>query len=54
MGRVGADELGQLVLGRLRAVPLSTGPAEVSGLIPAAQVHELTRRLPALSRGEAR
>ncbi|WP_328471075.1 TetM/TetW/TetO/TetS family tetracycline resistance ribosomal protection protein [Actinoplanes sp. NBC_00393] len=40
------------VLARLRAVPLATGPAEVSGQIPAAQVHELTRRLPGLTRGE--
>ena len=40
------------VLVRLGAVPLSTGPAEVTGEIPAARVHELTRRLPGLTRGE--
>ncbi|MBG0565530.1 elongation factor G [Actinoplanes aureus] len=40
------------VLARLGAVPLSTGPAEIAGEIPAARVHELTRRLPALTRGE--
>jgi ribosomal protection tetracycline resistance protein len=40
------------VLGRLGAVPLDTGTAGVAGEIPAARVHELQRRLPALTRGE--
>ncbi|MEU4425964.1 translation factor GTPase family protein [Actinoplanes sp. NPDC024001] len=40
------------VLARLGAVPLATGAAEVTGEIPAARVHELTRRLPGLTRGE--
>jgi ribosomal protection tetracycline resistance protein len=40
------------VLARLGAVPLSAGPAGVRGEIPAAQVDELRRRLPGLTRGE--
>jgi ribosomal protection tetracycline resistance protein len=40
------------VLARLGAIPLATGPAGVDGEIPAAKVHELQRRLPALTRGE--
>jgi ribosomal protection tetracycline resistance protein len=40
------------VLAELRAVPLETGPAGIAGEIPAARVHELQRRLPALTRGE--
>jgi len=39
-------------LAELRAVPLETGPAGITGEIPAARVHELLRRLPALTRGE--
>ena len=39
-------------LAELRAVPLETGPAGIAGEIPAARVHELRRRLPALTRGE--
>ncbi|GAA4603832.1 ribosomal protection tetracycline resistance protein [Actinoplanes octamycinicus] len=40
------------LLARLRAIPLSTEPAVISGEIPAARVHELQRRLPGLTRGE--
>ncbi|BCY11191.1 translation factor GTPase family protein [Actinoplanes sp. L3-i22] len=40
------------LLARLRAIPLATTPAVISGEIPAARVHELQRRLPALTRGE--
>ncbi|GIF22273.1 ribosomal protection tetracycline resistance protein [Actinoplanes tereljensis] len=40
------------LLARLRAIPLSTGPAGIDGEIPAAMVHQLQRRLPALTRGE--
>ncbi|GAA0527995.1 TetM/TetW/TetO/TetS family tetracycline resistance ribosomal protection protein [Paractinoplanes ferrugineus] len=40
------------LLARLRAIPLATGPAGIDGQIPAAAVHELQRRLPALTRGE--
>jgi ribosomal protection tetracycline resistance protein len=40
------------LLVRLGAVPLSTGPADITGEIPAGRVHELQRRLPALTRGE--
>ncbi len=40
------------LLARLGAVPLATGTAEVTGEIPAGQVHELQRRLPGLTRGE--
>jgi ribosomal protection tetracycline resistance protein len=40
------------VLARLRGVPLETGPAGISGEIPAAEVDELQRRLPGLTRGE--
>jgi ribosomal protection tetracycline resistance protein len=40
------------LLARLRAIPLSSGPAAVDGEIPAAMVHELQRRLPGLTRGE--
>ncbi|MEU4238418.1 translation factor GTPase family protein [Actinoplanes sp. NPDC026619] len=40
------------LLARLRAIPLETGPAGIDGLVPAAMVHELQRRLPALTRGE--
>jgi ribosomal protection tetracycline resistance protein len=39
-------------LARLRAVPLATTPAGVEGEIPAAQVYQLQRQLPALTRGE--
>ena len=39
-------------LARLGGVPLATGPAEVTGEIPAARVAGLQRRLPALTRGE--
>jgi ribosomal protection tetracycline resistance protein len=53
-----ADTLGPVlpVLGRLRAVPqtpAARGPScTVEGEIPAARVHELRQRLPALTRGE--
>ncbi|WP_436532376.1 GTP-binding protein [Actinoplanes sp. HUAS TT8] len=40
------------LLARLRAVPLATSTTVISGEIPAARVHELQRRLPALTRGE--
>jgi ribosomal protection tetracycline resistance protein len=40
------------LLARLRAVPAPVSPAVIAGEIPAAQVHELQRRLPALTRGE--
>lgn len=40
------------LLARLGAIPLSTGPAGIDGEIPAAKVHDLQRRLPALTRGE--
>jgi ribosomal protection tetracycline resistance protein len=43
-------------LAALRAIPLTTSrrgaSAVVEGEIPAARVHELTRRLPSLTRGE--
>lgn len=40
-------------LAELRAVPTAPGPPGVlEGSIPAARVHELQRRLPALTRGE--
>jgi ribosomal protection tetracycline resistance protein len=53
-----ADALGAAlpVLGRLRAVPgapvLQRGTCLLEGEIPAASVHELTRQLPGLTRGE--
>ena len=53
-----ADALGPVlpVLARLRAVPepptADGAKAVVEGVIPAARVHELTQRLPALTRGE--
>lgn len=40
------------LLARLRAIPLETTPEVITGEIPAAQIHELQRRLPALTRGE--
>jgi ribosomal protection tetracycline resistance protein len=40
------------VLARLRAVPLATTGAGISGEIPAARVHDLVRALPGLTRGE--
>jgi ribosomal protection tetracycline resistance protein len=40
------------VLARLRAVPLATTDAGISGEIPAARVHDLVRALPGLTRGE--
>jgi ribosomal protection tetracycline resistance protein len=40
------------LLARLGGIPLGTGPAGIEGEIPAAKVHELQRRLPALTRGE--
>jgi ribosomal protection tetracycline resistance protein len=40
------------LLARLGAVPLATGGHGIDGEIPAAKVHELQRRLPALTRGE--
>jgi ribosomal protection tetracycline resistance protein len=51
---VPADTIPALLpaLAELRAVPLESGPAGVAGEIPAARVHELQRRLPALTRGE--
>jgi ribosomal protection tetracycline resistance protein len=56
---VPADTLGAVlpVLGRLGAVPdppvLHGSAAQLDGEIPAARVHELRRRLPGLTRGEA-
>jgi len=53
-----ADTLGPVlpVLGRLRAVPRTTtitgSTAVVEGTVPAARVHDLEQRLPALTRGE--
>ncbi|MEQ4723590.1 translation factor GTPase family protein [Nonomuraea sp. B19D2] len=49
-----ADTLGPLlpVLARLGAVPLTRTPGLVEGEIPAAQVHDLERQLPGLTRGE--
>ncbi|GAA2193154.1 translation factor GTPase family protein [Streptomyces bangladeshensis] len=53
-----ADTLGALlpVLARLGAVPESTGTRDVvcvlEGMVPAARVHALERRLPGLTRGE--
>ena len=52
------DTLGAVlpVLGALRGVPLRTEPdgpvCLVEGELPAARVHELRQRLPALTRGE--
>ncbi|MFF5296259.1 elongation factor G [Paractinoplanes globisporus] len=40
------------LLARLGAIPLATGVHGIDGEIPAAKVHELQRRLPALTRGE--
>lgn len=40
------------LLARLGAIPLATGAHGIDGEIPAARVHELQRRLPALTRGE--
>ena len=40
------------LLARLGAIPLGTGVHGIDGEIPAAKVHELQRRLPALTRGE--
>ena len=40
------------LLARLGAIPLATGAHGIDGQIPAARVHELQRRLPALTRGE--
>jgi ribosomal protection tetracycline resistance protein len=40
------------LLARLGAIPLATGPHGIDGEIPAVMVHELQRRLPALTRGE--
>ncbi len=41
------------VLARLGATPRTQRSSLVEGLIPAARVHELERRLPGLTRGEA-
>jgi ribosomal protection tetracycline resistance protein len=55
---VPTDTLGVVlpVLGALRGVPLQTEPdgpvCLVEGEIPAARVHQLRQRLPALTRGE--
>ncbi|WP_346103866.1 translation factor GTPase family protein [Nonomuraea maheshkhaliensis] len=49
------DTLGPVlpVLARLGATPRAQRASLVEGLIPAAKVHELERRLPGLTRGEA-
>ncbi len=49
-----ADTIGVVrpVLARLRAIPGDSSTARIEGEIPAAQVHELSRRLPGLTRGE--
>ncbi|MEU8354903.1 translation factor GTPase family protein [Nonomuraea sp. NPDC048882] len=49
------DTLGPVlpVLARLGATPRTQRSSLVEGLIPAARVHELERRLPGLTRGEA-
>jgi ribosomal protection tetracycline resistance protein len=55
---VPADTLGTVapVLGRLRAIPeapaIGGSVCVIEGEVPAARVHDLQRRLPALTRGE--
>ena len=39
-------------LGKVGAVPLTTTSTVLEGLVPAARVYELQRRLPSLTRGE--
>lgn len=49
-----ADALAPVLaaLGKAGAVPLTTTATVLEGLVPAARVHELQRRLPSLTRGE--